>query len=84
MEHRKFIDLSVLLDGYYEFHSDWFDALDKRELEAIDDFFGTLSKPDDVTEWKDSHLSGDPGLERRALEAYIQLLIANGMGSPTL
>lgn len=81
----SFTDQSLLLDGYFEFHQDWFDGLSDPELADLDSYFGIVSKPDDVLAWRDEHLADDPSLALRATAIANRVLVsvgASGLSTP--
>jgi hypothetical protein len=67
-------DDSVLLDGLYEFHPEFFADLDSSDWQALQRYFLVgRPVPDDVFAYRHSLLSDDGGIEAKALRALMRV-----------
>jgi hypothetical protein len=78
---RQYIDDSVLLDGLYEFHPDYFAMLAPEEWRDLQTYYltGQQDIPADVLEYRRSCIVRDSELEARARRVFRKLQRLSGM-----
>lgn len=65
-DDRKYSDEVSLIDGLIEFHPEWLESLSEAERSSLDDYYGIVSSPADLDDWRDIHVATDPGLAAKA------------------
>jgi hypothetical protein len=80
---HHYIDDSVLLDGLYEFHPDYFATLTPEEWHNLQTYYltGLDDIPNDVLVYRREHLVNDPQLEPRARRVVEKLQRLSGMAT---
>jgi hypothetical protein len=80
---RQYVNDSVLLDGLYEFHSDYFKMLEPEEWHDLQTYYLTGQKniPADVIEYRRACSSDDPDVEARARQVIRKLRRLSDMPS---
>lgn len=74
-ENIRYNEQSNFLDSFYEFHPDWFDKLDQKEIEAMESYY-LLNRdvPENVFERRATMAKQNPKLVRRAKDALKKVL----------
>jgi hypothetical protein len=82
---REYYDDSVLLDGLYEFHPEFFQMLQANEWRDLRAFYltGQQHIPADVSRYRSECLYRDPTIEVKARQALKKVRQLAGMSSGT-
>lgn len=79
-ENKRYNDESNFLDGFYEFHPEFFDSLTPEEREAIETYYLTGKEvPGNVFEYRRELIQRRPEIENEAHQAFNKLLKLAGI-----
>ena len=81
-ENKRYNDESILLDGLYEFHPEYFGNLNEQELQSLKTYYLIGQEvPSNVFVYRSQLLRNDPEVEKEAHAAYSKICQLAGISN---
>lgn len=79
-EEQKYNDDSLLLEGLYEFHPDYFDDLSFEELSILKKYYLTgCQMPSNVFKYRLKTITKDPSIQEKAQKILEKIKLSAGI-----